>query len=109
VVSGVVIIAVRIQLGKIGLGVVFEPAFQHDLSAGAMVFTALCVVATMTGLTIWAKGTPKLLCVLIGILLGYAMSAVLQIFPSNFGADFSAVRDLRYPIRASLPMASSRL
>jgi len=88
VVSGVVIVAVGIELGKIGLGVVFEPAIHHDPAAGARFLTAFCVVATMSGLAVWAKGPPKLLCVLIGILVGYALSALLGDFPSGFTTRF---------------------
>jgi xanthine permease XanP len=89
VVSGVVIIAVGLELGKIGLGVVFEPVVRHDPGAGARFLTAACVVATMTGLAVWGKGAPKLLCVLIGILVGYALAALLGDFPSGFATRFA--------------------
>src|SRR5215467_12476683 len=87
VVSGVVIIAVGIELGKIGLGVLFEGA-GIDEGEGSFV-TALLVLATMTSLAIWARGLPKLLCVLIGIVVGYAMAALLSIFPKNFAVQLS--------------------
>jgi xanthine permease XanP len=62
VVSGVVIIAVGIELGKIGLGVLFEEAVMHDVHAGRMFVAAFCVLVTMTGLCVWARGLPRLLC-----------------------------------------------
>ena len=43
VVSGVVIIAVGLELGRIGLGVLFDPTETHDARAGSMFLTALCV------------------------------------------------------------------
>src|SRR5262249_45874681 len=87
VVSGVVIIAVGIELGKIGLGVLFEGGGIDD-GKGSFV-TAFLVLVTMTSLAIWAKGLPKLLCVLIGILVGYATAALLGIFPKNFALQLS--------------------
>src|SRR5215475_698779 len=55
VVSGVVIIAVGIELGKIGLGVLFEGGGGIDDGKGSFV-TAFWVLVTMTSLAIWARG-----------------------------------------------------
>lgn len=90
VVSGVVIVAVGLELGKIGLGVVVEPVILHEPDATRKFLTAFAVLATINGLAIWAKGTLKLLCVLIGIVLGYGMAAVLGLFAEDFAARFSA-------------------
>ncbi len=89
VVSGVVIIAVGIELGKIGLGVLLDPKVMHDVRINKMFLTALCVLLTMIVLAVWAKGLPKLLCVLIGILLGYVVAALLQVFPKDFSVQLS--------------------
>ena len=89
VVSGVVIIAVGIELGKIGLGVLLDPKVTHDARVSQMFLTALCVLLTMIALAVWAKGLPKLLCVLIGILLGYVVAALLQVFPKDFSVQLA--------------------
>lgn len=89
VVSGVVIIAVGIELGKIGLGVLLDPRLTHDARVNQMFLTALCVLLTMIALAVWAKGLPKLLCVLIGILLGYVVAALLQVFPKDFSVQLA--------------------
>jgi len=89
VVSGVVIIAVGIELGKIGLGVLLDPKVTHDVRVSQMFLTALCVLLTMIALAVWAKGLPKLLCVLIGILLGYVVAALLQVFPKDFSVQLA--------------------
>ena len=83
VVSGVVIIAVGIELGKIGLGVLFQDATADDSRSGLMFATAFGVLLTMTVLAVWAKGLPRLLYALIGILVGYGMAAVWELFPAN--------------------------
>ena len=54
-----------------------------------MFLTALCVLATMTALAVWAKGLLKLLCVLLGILLGYFVAGLLQVFPTDFAVQLS--------------------
>jgi len=89
VVSGVVIIAVGIELGKIGLGVLFDPPVMHDPRVNHMFLTALFVLLTMIALAVWAKGLPKLLCVLIGILLGYGVAALLEVFPQDFSTELA--------------------
>jgi NCS2 family nucleobase:cation symporter-2 len=89
VVSGVVIIAVGIELGKIGLGVLFDPQVMHDPRVNHMFLTALPVLLTMIALAVWAKGLPKLLCVLIGILLGYGVAALLEVFPQDFSTELA--------------------
>jgi xanthine permease XanP len=89
VVSGVVIIAVGIELGKIGLGVLFDPKVLHDARVNQMFLTALFVLLTMIALAVWANGLPKLLCVLIGILVGYGLAALLQAFPEDFSTELA--------------------
>lgn len=89
VVSGVVIIAVGIELGKIGLGVLLDPQVMHDPRVNHMFLTALSVLLTMIALAVWAKGLPKLLCVLIGILLGYGVAALLEVFPQGFSTELA--------------------
>ena len=89
VVSGVVIIAVGIELGKIGLGVLLDPQVMHDPRVNHMFLTALSVLLTMIALAVWAKGLPKLLCVLIGILLGYGVAAFLEVFPQDFSTELA--------------------
>jgi len=38
---------------------------------------AAFTLATMVGLSVWSKGTPRLFCALIGMVLGYAVAAVV--------------------------------
>ena len=90
VVSGVVIIAVGLELGKIGTSVLFVHTAAHrDQSTGLFATAAFALVA-MTGLAVWARGLPKLFCSLLGILIGYAAAAVFHVFSPSFFADFAA-------------------
>ena len=101
VVSGVVIMAVGVELGKIGLGVLFDDATAHDPRSSMMFATAICVLVTMTALGVWARGLPRLLCALAGILIGYGISAFFGLFPADFTAKLAespifAVPDPRF-------------
>src|SRR3984885_10114474 len=90
VVSGVVIIAVGLELGKIGTSVLFVHAAAHrDQTTGSFA-TAAFALAAMTGLAVWAKGLPKLFCSLLGILMGYIAAAVFHVFSPSFFTDFAA-------------------
>jgi len=96
-----VIIAVGIELGKIGMGVLFEGGIIHEISTEKGCVTAFCVLVTMTSLAIWAKGLPNLLCALIGIVAGYAVATPLGVFPRDFalqlsGSPFFALPDPRF-------------
>ena len=90
VVSGVVIMAVGVQLGKIGLGVLLDHTAANDANAGAMFGVAGVVLATMIGLSVWGSGLPKLLCMLAGIVAGYILAALLGVFPHDFAARLAA-------------------
>ena len=97
VVSGVVIIAVGLELGKIGAGVLLTHNAAHpDLITNSFA-TAACALAAMTGLAIWAKGWPKLFCSLIGILVGYFAAAAFHVFPASFLADYAAAHFFAFP------------
>ena len=97
VVSGVVIIAVGLELGKIGASVLFEHAAAHREQTAESFATAGCTLALMTGLAVWARGLPKLLCSLIGVLVGYVAAAVFHVFAPNFLADYHAAHFFAIP------------
>ena len=97
VVSGVVIIAVGLELGKIGASVLFEHAAADSGQTTASFATATCTLAVMAGLAVWATGLPKLFCSLIGILVGYAAAAAFNMFPPSFFADYLAARSFAVP------------
>ena len=97
VVSGVVIMAVGLELGKIGASVLFEHAAAHSDQTTASFATAACALAAMTGLAVWATGLPKLFCSLIGILVGYAAAAAFHVFPPSFFADYAAAHFFAVP------------
>jgi xanthine permease XanP len=103
-----VIIAVGIELGKIGLGVLLDEFALSEVRTELMAITALCVLVTMTTLAVWAKGLPRLLCALIGILVGYVISAFLGYFQMTLKRNSRQVRFSRSRIRGSFRSGLSR-
>jgi xanthine permease XanP len=97
VVSGVVIMAVGLEIGKIAAGVLFEHAAAHSDQTMASFVTVACALAAMTGLAVWATGFPKLFCSLIGTLVGYAAATAFHVFPPSFFADYEAARFFAVP------------
>jgi len=91
VVSGVVIIAVGIELGKIAADVMFQHADKQSAQITESFITAAFAAGAMIILGVWAKGLPKLLCSLIGILVGYGVAAIFRIYPPSFFTEYAAV------------------
>jgi NCS2 family nucleobase:cation symporter-2 len=108
VVSGVVIMAVGVELGKIGLGVLFDDATAHDPRSTMMFATAVCVLVTMTALGVWARGLPRLLCALAGILIGYGISALFGLSRRTLRPSSRKARSLPFPIHGFSPSVSRR-
>lgn len=104
VVSGVILMAVAIELCRIGMGVVFDAKLlgQHEFKRVG--FVALATLMPIIGFAIWGRGLPKMLCSLIGISCGYVAAGLFGIltaedlqrvaalpvvgFPSFEGASF---------------------
>jgi xanthine permease XanP len=97
VVSGVVIMAVGLELGRIAGSVLFEHYAAHSGQTIGSFATVACALAAMTGLAVWGTGLPKLFCSLIGILVGYAAAAAFQVYSPDFLADFEAARFFAVP------------
>jgi NCS2 family nucleobase:cation symporter-2 len=97
VVSGVVIMAVGLEIGKIAAGVLLEHvATRGDQAIGSFA-TAAFALAAMAGLAVWSSGPPKLFCALIGTLVGYVAAAAFHVYPPSFLADFDSTRMFAVP------------
>jgi xanthine permease XanP len=97
VVSGVVIMAVGLELGKIAAGVLLEHTAAHSDQTVASFATAVSALFAMAGLAVWATGLPKLFCSLIGIVVGYAIAAISHVFPPSFFADYKTASPFAVP------------
>jgi xanthine permease XanP len=79
-IAGLVIAVVGLTLAglgvRYGLGITAE---QQKINTNYVIVAGISL-STMSVLNIWSKGYGKMLCVLIGMLVGYAASAALGIF-----------------------------
>ncbi|MGB5737359.1 MAG: solute carrier family 23 protein [Thiohalocapsa sp.] len=75
VVSGMIVMAVGFELGLIGVKEFLDQSVAHAPDSQSMHYlTATVTLAVMVGLSVWAKGLLRLLCALLGIVLGYAFA-----------------------------------
>src|SRR5271155_4384716 len=87
--AGLVVSLVGIIIGLAALHLILDHSSDGIMSSqdGIVVGVSLGV---MIGLNIWNKGKLRLLCILIGMLAGYAVGAAIgEITPSDFGAVIS--------------------
>jgi NCS2 family nucleobase:cation symporter-2 len=82
--------AVGLELGKIAASVLLQHTATHSDQTVGSFATAVCTLAAMAGLAVWATGLPKLFCSLIGILVGYGVAAIFDVFPPSFFEDYKA-------------------
>lgn len=109
-ISGFIVTIVGIQLGLV--------AFDHLLGIREFgtdryvqhLIIATVTLATIVGLAVWAKGTARLMCTLIGIVVGLLLSVALgHIGPDHTNAlqsaavfDLPGVNHISYGFEASL-------
>jgi NCS2 family nucleobase:cation symporter-2 len=79
-IAGLVIAVVGLALAGLGVRYGLGINAQQQKINPDYVIVAGISLATMSVLNIWSKGFGKMFCVLIGMMVGYAVSAVLGIF-----------------------------
>ena len=91
-ISGLVVVLIAVSLASL--------AFRNLLGVGASqpvdlpeFIVAAVTLATMVGLSVWSKGTPRLFCALIGMVLGYAAAAAAGMLTT---ADLETVHTAQY-------------
>jgi xanthine permease XanP len=107
-VSGVILMAVAMELCRIGMGVVFDPVLvaQHDFHRVAL--AALATLIPIVALGVWGRGLARLLCALAGIVVGYAVAAGLGLFTRTDLASITALPAAQLPSFAGVSFAFSR-
>ncbi|HLH91660.1 MAG TPA: solute carrier family 23 protein [Xanthobacteraceae bacterium] len=101
-ISGLVILLIGMSIGTSGLRLVLAPGAEP--LSGAEWLVAGATLVTMVGLNVWGVGTLRMLCALIGLVIGYIAAG----FAGLFGTTFVAVHDadwIGFPIPAHLAWA----
>src|SRR5271155_2981757 len=82
--AGLVVSLVGIIIGLAALHLILEHSLDGVLRSDDGFVAAVCL-SVMIGLNIWNKGRLRLLCILVGMLAGYAAGILIgQITPSDF-------------------------
>jgi NCS2 family nucleobase:cation symporter-2 len=79
-IAGLVVLLVGIATGVVGLRVTFSGSGQQLAVDLVDLAVATLTLAVMMGLNVWGRGAPRLFCVLIGMTVGYAITAMLGRF-----------------------------
>jgi xanthine permease XanP len=101
-ISGLVILLIGLSIGTSGLRLVLAPGAPP--MSGAEWLVAAATLVTMVGLNVWGVGTLRMLCALIGLIVGYIAAG----FAGLFATAFVAVRDAGWiglPLPAHLSWA----
>jgi xanthine permease XanP len=82
-ISGFIVVIVGLQLGVIGIGDllgvehIHRPGFHYHLMVGGL------TLATMCALSVWGRGTVRLICSMLGVIIGMLLSAAAGLVPTN--------------------------
>jgi xanthine permease XanP len=96
-ISGFIVAIVGIQLGVIGIGDLLgiehieRPTFRYHLVVGAL------TLATMCGFSVWGRGVVRLICSMLGILVGMAGSMVFGLVSADRMETFLAAPIFAFP------------
>jgi xanthine permease XanP len=83
-IAGLVIAIVGLSLASLGMRYSLGLTDKHGIAASHLAITGVSL-ATMIILNVWTRGYTKMFCALIGIFVGYAMSAAMGVL------DYSAL------------------
>ena len=82
VLSGLTVFVVGLQLGVVGIGQMLDVHHEALPSFHWHLMVTILTLAVCVGLSIWGKGTLKLLCSMLGLIVGMAAATLLQLVPS---------------------------
>ncbi|QEY31107.1 hypothetical protein EVJ50_01390 [Synechococcus sp. RSCCF101] len=85
VVSGVILMAVGLELARIAIDIVFDARLLGGPDLAPVDGVFLLTLAVMVGLSVWGRGLWKLLAALLGIVGGYGAAALLGQDPAALG------------------------
>ncbi len=88
-VSGFIVLIVGIELGIVGIEQVLDIEMIHDPMFAQHIFVALVTLAIIMGLSVWFRGLMRLLCSMIGILIGFIISIPLGLVSLKSAGVFS--------------------
>jgi xanthine permease XanP len=84
VVSGVILMAVGLDLAHIGMGIAWSPDLPGSRAFGGVEIVFGVTLLTMVALSVWGSGPLRLYCALFGLIAGYLAAACLGQLKADF-------------------------
>lgn len=84
VVSGIILMAVGLELARIGMTIVWNPDLPGTRPFGDVEIVFGVTLVAMVVLSIWGRGPLRLFCALLGILAGYGAAALTGQLSTDF-------------------------
>jgi xanthine permease XanP len=84
VVSGIILMAVGLDLAHIGMGIAWSPNLPGSREFGSVEIVFGVTLVTMVALSVWGSGPLRLYCALIGLIAGYLAAACLDQLSADF-------------------------
>lgn len=82
-VMGIVVALVGIVIIPMSIRNFFGVSGTDSITTGAEVMVAVITLVTMIAINVWSKGKLRLYCIIIGMVVGYAVSFALGIIPGD--------------------------
>jgi len=82
-VMGVIVALIGIVIIPLAVSNFFGISGNDIVTTPTEVIVAIITLATMIGLNVWSKGKLRLYCVIIGMIVGYALSFALGVIPDT--------------------------
>ncbi|MGH8431575.1 MAG: uracil-xanthine permease family protein, partial [Solimonas sp.] len=104
VVSGIILMAVGLELARIGMSIAWRPGLPASPAFGGVEITFAVTLVTMVALSVWGQGPLRTFCALIGIVAGYCVAAAFGQLEPDFFTDLrdSPIVDLPHTFPVSL-------
>ena len=88
-ITGLVVFMVALSLIPLGASKFLFVQFTGDSIRGSSLLVAAVTLIVMVGLNVWGGAKVRLYAVLIGMLVGYALSGIFGLFPDGAAADLA--------------------
>lgn len=82
VLSGLSVFIVGLQLGVIGIGQMLDVPHEHLADYSEHLLVTVTTLAICIGLSIWGRGTAKLLCSTVGLIAGMGLAGMVHLVPA---------------------------
>jgi len=96
-VSGFIILIVGIQLGLVGLDQVLDIENYSDPTFRKHIFISMLTLSVIVIFSVWFRGLARLLCSLIGILVGFLISLPLGLISTESLSLYSSLPFFEFP------------